>query len=57
VPCIDPIFEPTVAGGYWSATTDATLPGSAWLVRFFDGNVTNGSKDIDTYVRAVRAGL
>lgn len=29
VPCIDPIFGPTVAFYYWSATTDPTFPGFA----------------------------
>ena len=55
-PCIDPIFGPTVAGSYWSATTDATDPNSAWLVNFADGLVGNSDKGFNHYVRAVRAG-
>ena len=57
-PCIDQgIFGPTVAGFYWSATTNATPLGFAWLVFFFDGFVDLDSKTYDFYVRAVRAGL
>src|SRR5262249_27668194 len=29
-PCIDPIFGPTAAGDYLSATTGSTGPGGAW---------------------------
>ena len=29
-PCIDPIFGPTQANVYWSATTDAGSPTLAW---------------------------
>lgn len=54
-PCIDPIFGPTVAGNYWSATTIATSPNDAWGVNFLDG-VFNGNKGFSLYVRAVRAG-
>ena len=57
-PCIDPIFVPTVAGFYWSATTGAALPNTAWLVNFYDGSVLGFySKTFDFAVRAVRAGL
>lgn len=55
--CIDPIFGPTVAVGYWSATTLATPPGFAWGVSFNGGNVFSGLKNLNYYVRAVRAGL
>jgi hypothetical protein len=37
VPCIDPIFGPTAASFYWSATTDAANPNRAWAVHFLDG--------------------
>ena len=56
-PCIDPVFGPTVADYYWSATTGATSPFSAWSVFFIDGLVVNYFKDDGYYVRAVRAGL
>jgi hypothetical protein len=54
-PCIDPVFGPTVANNYWSATTNATNPNNAWNVNFNDGNVNN-NKDNNNYVVAVRAG-
>jgi len=56
-PCIDPIFGPTVASIYWSATTNATFPFNAWVVNFNDGGVDNDNKNFDSYVRAVRTGL
>jgi hypothetical protein len=36
-PCIDPIFGPTQSFDYWSATTFAGNPLSAWNVTFSDG--------------------
>jgi len=56
-PCIDPVFGPTVARAYWSATTNATLPDSAWFVYLSTGNVGFDDKNLSFYVRAVRAGL
>jgi hypothetical protein len=57
-PCIDPIFGPTIASYYWSATSDATDSGSAWYVYFNDPNVYVGSSmGKNYYVRAVRTGL
>jgi hypothetical protein len=56
--CIDPIFNPTVAGDYWSATTVAPDPNRAWFVAFFNGNVSLVGKDfVNGAVRAVRTGL
>ena len=56
-PCIDEIFGPTAATFYWSASTDAGDPNSAWIVCFDSGCVTSTIKlTVDTYVRAVRAG-
>ena len=55
-PCIDAVFGPTVAGYYWSATTDANIPADAWGVAFNVGYVYGSFKDYDFYVRAVRAG-
>ena len=54
VPCVDPIFAPTVAFPYWSATTYATSPDRAWSVDFFGGRVDRDLKS-SHYVRAVRA--
>jgi len=56
-PCIDPIFGPTVAGYYWSATTLADNPLYAWTVYFYAGYVSDASKTGYYYVRAVRTGL
>jgi hypothetical protein len=41
-PCIDPVFGPTAAAGYWSSTTDAGDPAEAWYVSFIDGVVFGG---------------
>jgi hypothetical protein len=54
--CIDPVFGPTVASLYWSATTDAVTPSDAWFVVFSNGLVGFLGKDGDDYVRAVRIG-
>jgi len=57
-PCVDPVFNLTLASHYWSATTNATNPLDAWPVGFGDGDVNDTiSKDFLNYVRAVRAGL
>lgn len=56
-PCIDPIFGPTQADFYWSATTRASTPNDAWDMFFLDGTVGSGNKTFDSYVRAVRGGL
>jgi hypothetical protein len=56
--CIDGIFGPTAAGGYWSSTTNAVLSDRAWVVGFNDGFVSGfDGKGDDGWVRAVRGGL
>ena len=55
-PCIDPIFGPTVYN-YWSSTTTAMFPTSAWLVEHGSGNPGIGLKTLPFSVRAVRTGL
>jgi hypothetical protein len=55
-PCIDPIFGPTSAFFYWSSTTFAGNPGSAWDVFFNDGGVGFGGKGNGGFARAVRGG-
>lgn len=55
--CIDSAFGPTQADDYWSATTSAGGPGSAWFVDFFAGDVLFNFKAFIDYVRAVRGGL
>ena len=53
-PCIDPIFGPTAASDYWSATTVVGNTFSAWAVSFSHGGVVNALKIKLTSVRAVR---
>ncbi len=62
-PCIiDPIFAPTRVSGYWSSTSLAGDPDSAFGVSFLNigifgsGNIRPGSKNIAVQVRAVRGG-
>ena len=56
-PCIDPIFGPTAASSYWSATTTARCrPICAWLVHFAEGLVGWSKTLNDAHVRAVRTG-
>jgi len=55
-PCIDPIFGPTAADFYWSATTLTSNPVNTWYVNFFNGIVTYNGKFQTFHVRAVRAG-
>ena len=56
-PCLDPIFGPTPADGYWSAATFARNATRAWLVDFSSGGMVAGGKTLDFFVRAVRGGL
>jgi hypothetical protein len=42
---------------YWSSSTDAFSPASAWGVFFFDGSVSPVNKNSPRHVRAVRGGL
>jgi hypothetical protein len=57
-PCIDPIFGPTKAESYWSATTKGatgpTRPSDAWFVDFVNGNFGDSGKWGPLWVRAVR---
>src|SRR3972149_6185120 len=56
-PAVPAEFKDTTASsGYWSATTIAGIPGSAWLVDFGGGDVDGDNKDFVNCVRAVRAG-
>jgi hypothetical protein len=55
--CISPVFGPTVSDFYWSASTFAESPDSAWIVSFVHDISGPGSKTIGHYVRAVRGGL
>jgi len=54
---IDTTFFPnTVLSSYWSSTTNAALPRSAWDVDFHYGFVSGDVKSGSCFVRAVRAG-
>ena len=55
-PCINAIFGPTAAEGYYSSATRAGFPDRAWAVLFFDGSVGDINKDAGLWVRAVRGG-
>jgi hypothetical protein len=58
LPCIDPIFGPTLPEPYWSATTKGptgpTRPSDAWFVDFLHGNFGDSGKWGPFPVRAVR---
>lgn len=41
---------------YWSSTSVALLPNSAWVFYSLNGTVLNGTKSSSLYVRAVRGG-
>lgn len=56
-PCVDPIFGPTQTGSYWSATTEADFPDTAWGMVFEFDAVDNLEKAGTNFVRAVRSGL
>ena len=55
--CIDPIFGPTAAGFYWSATTNEIFPTAAWIFPFVDQPLSFDGKNTKLHVRAVRADL
>jgi Protein of unknown function (DUF1566) len=55
-PCVDPIFSPTQADGYWSATTFARNASRAWLVDLSSGGLAAGGKDLSFFALAVRGG-
>jgi hypothetical protein len=55
-PAIDTAFFPGAsASDYWSSTTHAYYPDSAWVVGFYDGYVGNYGKGTSYYVRCVRS--
>lgn len=54
-PAIDPIFKDTKCSWYWTITPVAWGSGSAWIVGFDYGYVSNRSKDGSYYVRPVRS--
>ena len=55
-PCIDPIFGPTAAGFYWSASSLAGDSALAWFMRFDLASTERDGKTAPFYARAVRGG-
>ena len=53
---VEPLRAGTVSSYYWSSTTYAVYPSSAWYVSFHNGNVSYLGKTFSYYVRAVRGG-
>lgn len=56
-PCIDPVFGPTDANDYWSATTNVLNLLTSWEVDFNNAIVGGFGNVGSLQVRAVRAGL
>ncbi len=57
VPCIDPIFGPTVASLYWSSSSSASNSAHAYYVNFLGAGVFVSFNKRDSYfARAVRGG-
>ncbi len=55
-PAIDPAFQHTVSGYYWSSSTYEGYHDNAWGVNFYSGGRYRNDKDDSGYVRCVRAG-
>ncbi len=55
-PAIDPTFQNTRSGNYWSSTSIVGYEGNAWGVDFSYGNGYWNDKSGSYYVRCVRAG-
>jgi len=54
MPCIDPIFGPTIDNAYASATTITGSTNQIWVGNFGAPNVASAHKEFGSYVRAVR---
>ena len=53
LPCIDPAFG-ALSLCYWSSSTYVDIPGDAWILNFFSGNVDYLGKTYSYFIRAVR---
>jgi hypothetical protein len=51
------VFSGVQSSDYWSATTSAGNPTSAWLVLFSNGNVSLGNKTVSYLAWCVRGGM
>ena len=56
IPCVAPIFGPTQSSFYWSSSSLAGNPSSAWFVDFVGGGGFADGKAFIYDVRAVRGG-
>ncbi|MBT6880289.1 MAG: DUF1566 domain-containing protein, partial [Gammaproteobacteria bacterium] len=57
IPAIDTDYFPnTVANWFWSASPNAGISDSAWIVNFYYGNVNSANKSNGFRLRLVRAG-
>jgi hypothetical protein len=56
IPCIDPIFGPTIPNNYWTSSVGTVNPVGAWFLGFHDGKADTGSKNDALRARAVRGG-
>jgi len=54
-PCIDPVFGPTRADGYWSSSSLAGLANLVLFGDFDNGQLANAFKTDNAYARAVRS--
>ena len=55
-PSINSVFELTSSSNYWSATSSTNSSSYVWIVHFLYGKVRDYNKDVNFYVRCVRAG-
>jgi len=55
-PAIKEEFKNCSSSGYWSSTTNEYGKYNAWIVNFYNGYVYSSNKDLNYYVRCVRAG-
>ncbi len=55
-PSLDPVFPFIRPSSNWSSDTNADTPSNAWIVNFYNGDVSTIGKDNECYVHAVRGG-
>jgi len=53
---INPAFVNVTTNYYWSSTSISGHTHYAWVVLFYNGDVYDGNKDHNSYLRCVRAG-
>ena len=55
-PSLDPAFPLIRPSSNWSSNTNAANPATAWIVNFYNGDVSILGKENESYVHAVRGG-